>query len=286
MARLQRRRMSEPTEVREVPRGTFNLFDLGDTSVAYTVFQPGWRWSESVKAVAGTEWCEFHHQGFTMSGRAHVAHRDGAELDIEPNAFYEIPPGHDAWVVGDEPWISIDWGASSGYARGVGSTGRVVATLLFTDIVDSTQIARRIGDTAWHDLLRAHDAVIRRVVDRYGGREVLTTGDGFLVLFDGAERAVQAGRELADIVARDVTPVRVGIHTGEVETESGNVRGLAVHVAARVMGLAGPGEVLVSWTTRDLLDGSPFAFADRGLHEIKGLENPRPVYALVPPAAA
>ena len=95
-------------------------------------------------------------------------------------------------------------------------------------------------------------------------------------MFDGAERAVQAGWELADIVARDVTPVRVGIHTGEVETESGNVRGLAVHVAARIMALAGAGEVLVSWTTRDLLDGSPFAFADRGVHEIKGLRESPP----------
>ena len=282
MARLQRRRISQPTEVREVPRGQFNLFDLGDTSVGYTIFQPGWRWSESVKPVAGTEWCEFHHKGFTLAGRAHVAHRDGAEMDIEPDAFYEIPPGHDAWVVGDEAWVSIDWGASSGYARALGSTGRIVATLLFSDIVDSTQIARRIGDAAWHDLLRAHDDVIRRLLDRYGGHEVATTGDGFLAMFDGAERAVHAAREITDVVGRDVTPVRVGIHTGEVETESANVRGLAVHVASRVMALAGPGEVLVSWTTRDLLDGSPFTFADRGEHEIRGLERPRPVYALSP----
>ena len=159
---------------------------------------------------------------------------------------------------------------------------RVVVTLLFTDIVDSTATARRLGDVAWHDLLRKHDAIVRRVLDRYGGREVATTGDGFLALFDGAERAVQAAQELVATVGRDVTPVRVGVHTGEVETESGNVRGLAVHVASRVMGLAGPGEVLVSWTTRDLLDGSPVAFEDRGRHQIKGLETARPVYALLP----
>ena len=110
MARLQRRMLSDPTEVREVPSGRFSLFDLGDTTAGYTVFEPGWRWSTSVKPIAGGEMCEFHHLGFTLSGRARVMMADGAEMQIEPEAFYEIPPGHDAWVVGDEPWISIDWG--------------------------------------------------------------------------------------------------------------------------------------------------------------------------------
>lgn len=282
MARLQRRRLSEPTEVREIPFGRLNLFDLGDTSVGYTILEPGWRWSESVKPIADTPWCQFHHQGFTVAGRAHVVTADGAEMDIEPDAFFEIPPGHDAWVVGDENWISFDWGASTAYARDTGASVRIVATLLFTDIVDSTATARRLGDVAWHDLLRKHDAVVRRVLDRFGGREVATTGDGFLALFDGAERAVRAAQELAAAVGRDATPIRVGVHTGEIETESDNVRGLAVHVASRVMSLAAAGEVLVSWTTRDLLDGSPFEFQDRGHHEIKGLGSPRAVYAVLP----
>ncbi len=285
MAKLQRRKVSDPSEVREVPFGRFNLFELGDSTAGYTVFEPGWRWSDSVKPIAGTATCQFHHLGFTLSGRAHVVMADGAELRIEPEAFFEIPPGHDAWVVGDEPWVSIDWGPSASYARRVGSSSRIVATLLFTDIVDSTQTAGRLGDAAWRDLLRAHDSVVRRVLERYGGREVTTTGDGFLVLFDGSERAVECARALCEALVAEGIVIRSGVHTGEVETESGNVRGLAVHVAARIMALAGPGEVLVSWTTRDLLDGSPLRFTDRGLHELKGLAEPRRVYALEAPEA-
>ena len=218
-----------------------------------------------------------------MSGRAHVVHRDGAELDIEPNAFYEIPPGHDAWVVGDEEWISIDWGANSGYARGVWldgpGGGRHPVVHRHRRVDPDRPPHRRHGLAPPVAGARCRHSPRPRPIRR---REVGTTGDGFLAMFDGAERAVQAGGELAHIVARDAMLVRVGIHTGEVETESGNVRGLAVHVAARVMALAGPGEVLVSWTTRDLLMGcrspSPIAARTRS----RASRIPCPVYALVP----
>ena len=155
-----------------------------------------------------------------------------------------------------------------------------MSTLIFTDIVDSTAIAERIGDDAWRELLAQHNERVRWELDRFRGREVTTTGDGFLATFDGAERAVLCARGICS-AARDIgLVVRAGVHTGEVEVVPGNLRGLAVHIAARIVALAGPAEVVVSWTTRDLLAGTAFSFEDRGIHELKGIAGPRAVYAV------
>jgi class 3 adenylate cyclase len=276
---LQRRDVSAPDETREVPGDTLQLYQLGDGAVGWSRFEPGWRWSESIKPMAGTELCEFHHIGYTVSGRVRVQTRDGAELELLPHHFYEIPPYHDAWVVGDEPWVSIDWGPASSFAvSGATRMQRVLSTVLFTDVVDSTVRARELGDMRWRDLLAQHNAIVRRRLEQHGGREVGTTGDGFLALFDSAERAVHCAQAIAGAMPEIGLEVRAGIHTGEVELEAGNVRGLTVHVAARIVALAGPSQVLVSWTTRDLLAGSGLSFTDRGLHELKGLPDPRPVY--------
>lgn len=280
MARLQRKPLDRPNEVRHAGRGWAAMFELADHEVSWQHFEPGWRWSADVKPIAGTEWCEHHHVGFTVSGRAHIEHRDGAQLDVGPQEFFEIPPHHDAWVVGDEPWVGIDWGENVAFARAEGGAARrIVATLLFTDIVDSTATARRLGDARWRDLLASHNRVVREVLERHGGEEADTTGDGFLAVFNSAERAVHAGLAIAARMPDIGLSVRCGIHTGEVEIEGENVRGLSVHAAARVLALAQPSEVLVSWTTRDLLAGTTLTFSDRGVHDLKGLPEPRPVFA-------
>jgi len=281
VARLQRRDLSRPDEVREFTLGSLEIFALDDVVVGRTIWEPGWRWSETVKPIAGTELCEYHHFGYSISGRFRVQMPDGTEMEIPPNHLFEVPPGHDAWVVGDEPWIAIDWAGMRSFARPVAGRGeRILATLLFTDIVDSTAIAERVGDAAWRELLARHNERVRWELDRYRGREVNTTGDGFLATFDGAERAVQCARSICSAAQAIGLMVRAGIHTGEVEVIPDNLRGLAVHIASRVLSLAGPGEVVVSWTTRDLLAGSAFTFEDRGLHELKGIAGPRAVFAV------
>jgi class 3 adenylate cyclase len=151
---------------------------------------------------------------------------------------------------------------------------RVLATVLFTDIVGSTDAAARLGDRRWLDLKDAHDALVRAQLDRYRGREVATTGDGFLAIFDGPARAVRCAAEIAAAVRTLGIEVRAGLHSGEVELHGGEVDGIAVHIAARFMALAGAGRVLVSGTVKDLVVGSPIRFEDRGEHALKGVPGP------------
>ena len=149
---------------------------------------------------------------------------------------------------------------------------RVLATVLFTDIVDSTKRASTLGDQAWRALLDRHDAIVRRELARFRGREIKTTGDGFLATFDGPARAVRCGQAIVEAVKTLGLEVRVGLHTGEIEIMADDdIGGIAVHIASRVLGLAGPNEVLVTGTVRDLVAGSSLAFADRGHHALKGL---------------
>jgi class 3 adenylate cyclase len=279
MVKLQRRLFGEPDYVHDVPLARLEIYDMGDFRLGRSILQPGWRWSESIKPIARIELCEDHHIGFSVSGSSRVRMRDGAELLIEAGQAYEIPPGHDSWVVGDEPWVSLTWQPSTAFARSEGGAfDRVVATLLVTDIVDSTARALELGDGAWRDLLARHDATARSVFDRFRGREVTTTGDGFIAAFDGAERAIRAAQEICRAASAMGVDVRTGVHTGEIELEGDNVRGVGVHIAARIAALAGPGEVYASWATRELLAGSPIGFTDRGLHELKGLSEQRRVY--------
>jgi class 3 adenylate cyclase len=279
MVKLQRRPFGEPDDVRQVSHGRIETYDMGETRFGRSVLEPGWRWSDSIKPIARTELCEDHHVGVTISGRAHVVMREGAELEIGPGQFYEIPPGHDSWVVGDEPWITLTWQPSTALARSEGGAyDRVVATLLVTDIVDSTARARQLGDGAWRDLLARHDRAVRSQLDRFRGREAATTGDGFVAVFDGVERAIRAAQEICRAASDLGIEVRAAVHTGEIELEGDNVRGVSVHIAARITDLAGPGEVYASWATRELLIGSSIGFIDRGLHELRGIDDPRRVY--------
>lgn len=286
MARLQRRRFTEPDAVRTIPHGRIDIVELDDRVVGRMTYEPGWRWSVDVKPIAGTDSCQFHHVGVTLSGRARTQMRDGTELEFGPGDVFEIPPGHDAWVVGDEPWVSVDFEAMRGYGRAEPAGGRrMLYSILFTDMVDSTAQAVAHGPAAWRDIVSGHNELAEREIDRHEGRLVKTTGDGVVGLFDSAERAVRAGASLANALKPLGIRVRAGVHTGEVELAAGDVRGLAVHVAARIMALAPPDDVWVSVTVRDLVDGTGLEFADRGLHELKGLPGQRQLYSLVRPRA-
>jgi class 3 adenylate cyclase len=157
---------------------------------------------------------------------------------------------------------------------------KVLATVLFTDIVGSTDRARELGDQEWTALLAQHHTAVRTVLAQYRGREIVTTGDGFLAAFDGPARGIRCAHAILEALDGIGIPARSGLHTGEVEVVGDDIAGIAVHIGARVAALAGPGEVLVSSTVRDLVAGSGIEFEDRGLHELKGLDEPRRLYAV------
>jgi class 3 adenylate cyclase len=157
---------------------------------------------------------------------------------------------------------------------------RVLATILFTDIVRSTERAADLGDTSWRELLDRHDAMVRRQVHRFAGREVKTTGDGVLVSFDGPARAIRCATAIRDGAHQLGITIRSGVHTGEVELRGDDLAGIAVHVGQRISGLAGPGEVLVSRTVRDLVAGSGIELEDRGVHTLRGIAEPWQVFAV------
>jgi class 3 adenylate cyclase len=155
---------------------------------------------------------------------------------------------------------------------------RVLATILFTDLVASTERLRLVGDHAWAELLDQHHLTVRRQLARFGGEEIDTAGDGFLALFDGPARAVRCALAVRDALAELGLEVRAGVHTGEVErSRGGSPRGIAVHVGARIAAAGAAGEVLVSATTRDLVAGSGLEFTERGELELKGI-GPRRIY--------
>ncbi|MEA2508664.1 MAG: hypothetical protein QOG21_746 [Actinomycetota bacterium] len=161
---------------------------------------------------------------------------------------------------------------------------RLLATVMFTDIVGSTELATRLGDAAWRQLLSRHNSLIRKQLKRFGGREVDTAGDGFFARFEQPARAIACARALTEAFDRQGLQIRVGIHMGEVEIVGNNVAGIAVHIGSRLMSQAGPNEIVVSSTVRDLVSGSDLQFEDKGLRELKGVPSQWHLYALEPPA--
>jgi class 3 adenylate cyclase len=281
MPHLQRKASTKPDEVREFQNGKVNVVQLGEQAFARFVFQPGWVWSKDVAAIAGTATCQHRHLGYTISGSLHVRMDDGVELTIGPGDVYEIPPGHDAWVVGDEPWDSIEFASARSFGAARDELGRrTLATVLFSDIVDSTLKLAELGDRAWAGVVQEHNVRVRRALDQYLGKEMATLGDGFLALFDGPARAVRAAIQMSDAVADLGLAIRIGIHTGEVEIDGGQARGVAVHLAARVAAIGGGGQILVSSMTHDLLDGSGLEFDVHGQYELKGLRGARTLFIL------
>lgn len=280
---LRHKRFDRPDEVRIVEKARVELIELGELAVGRAIFEPGWRWSDHVKPIVGTESCQVHHLGYVLSGHLHVEMTDGASLEVVGGDAFEIPPSHDAWVIGDEPWISVDWAGRRLFAKSPKEiSDRIFTTLVFTDLCGSTETLNRLGDARWRLLLAEHNQAVRAEIERFGGREAKTTGDGFFVLFDSPARAVRGAAAMLDAAATHGLTARAGIHAGEVELQGEEVRGIAVHAAARILGVAQPGEVLVSTTIRDLLAGSGLDFVDRGEFQLRGLNGFRSLAALVP----
>lgn len=281
MPRLQRKSFATPDQVRTFATGRIDIVQLDEIAIGRFALRPGWRWSKDVAPIVGTRSCQNRHIGYVISGSIQVIMDDGTELVIGRGDGYEIPPGHEVRVIGDELFESVEFTSADTFGLAPEEIGeRVLATVLFSDIVGSTAILERLGDHAWASVLHEHNMRIRAAIDRFRGREFAATGDGFLALFDGAAKAVRAGALMDPAVAELGIRVRVGLHTSEVEIVGGQARGVGVHAAARVAALAGPGEVLVSGITRDLLDGSGLSFESRGEHELKGLSGARPIFAL------
>src|SRR5918999_6397322 len=165
-------------------------------------------------------------------------------------------------------------------SRPAHTSDRVLATVLFTDIVGATERASELGDRRWREVLEQHHGIVRRELERFRGREVDTAGDGFLATFDGPARGARCARAIQEAVRELGLEIRAGLHTGEVEVADGKIAGIAVHTGARVAALAGAGEVLVSSTVKDLVAGSGIEFADRGRHELKGVPGDWQVLAV------
>jgi class 3 adenylate cyclase len=280
MSRVEVRDLGEPEAVVTYPLGASSQVRLGGTVVTRHVLQPGWSWVEHAQAEVGTTSCELYHRGVVLRGRMGVRTDDGDQLIIEPNHVFDLPPGHVTWVEGDEELVMVDWAGGAGFDTRPGEERRAMATILFTDIVDSTVAARDAGDVAWKRTLAMHDDVVRNVLAGFGGREIETGGDSFLVVFDGAERAIRCGLALVEALAAIRIPIRVGIHSGEVVSSGDHVRGVAVHTAARVLAEAEAGEVLLSGITRELAEGAGgLTFDSRGRYALKGLEREHELFA-------
>ena len=219
--------------------------------------------------------------------------RDVQSLPVEQGRYLaeHIPearlvelPGADATLVWEAPELALDLIQQflTGVHRPI-EPNRVLATVLFSDIVASTKQASQLGDRRWRELLNVHDELARRLVEEFGGRLVKTTGDGLLATFDGPGRGIRCAAALRDELGGIGVQLRVGLHTGEVELRDGDVGGIAVHIAARVMAAAGPGEILTSRTVRDLIVGSDIVLDDRGTHPLRGVQGSWQLFAVVGP---
>lgn len=273
--------LDDPDELIEFPGITGDVIEIGDFTVARVVHEPGWRWSTHIRPVVGGEWCRARHVGLVLSGKVAVILQDGRTFELEPDDVFEIPPGHDGYVIGDEPFVMLEW---TGFRTFAGSGGGgILTTMLFTDLVESTTAAARLGDVAWRELLSTHYESIRAQLGQAGGREVATTGDGVLAVFDAPAAALRSAAAIRKAANRHDLHIRAGVHVGEVQMAGNNIQGLAVHEAARVMAAASPDEILVSETTKALASASGLAFEDRGELELKGIPGSRRLFAYVDP---
>jgi class 3 adenylate cyclase len=209
-------------------------------------------------------------------GRYLAEHIPGAKL-------IELP-GVEGSLIWEMPELALDHVQEflTGVRR-VAEPTRVLSTVLFTDIVGSTERVGELGDRRWRELLNVHDDLSRRLIEEFGGRLVKTTGDGILATFDGPGRAIQCAAALKDELAGIGVRIRAGLHTGEVELRDDDVGGIAVHIAARVMAAAAPGETLTSRTVQDLVVGSDITLEDRGVHPLKGVKGPWQLFAVARP---
>ena len=280
MGAIAKKNLDVPDEVRRLPLSTVHLARAGPLTIGRATLQPGFRWSMHARPATDTSSCQIHHLGLLLTGRFAAQMDDGEYTEFGPNDVMDVPPGHDAWVIGDETVVLLDFYGNLGQFGQRADAQRVVTTLLMTDIVDSTVTATRLGDATWKQVLTDHNRVIRAQFDRFDGEEVNTTGDGFLARFASAIGALRCAAAVRDAAPDLGIGVRVGVHTGEVELLPNDIGGITVHMAARIASLGGPSEVIVSATTRALVEGSGFRFADRGQHRLKGLDRSVEVFLL------
>lgn len=280
MGAIRRRSFDDPEGIRELPLLTMSLARIGSHTIGRGVVQPGWHWAEHLAPVMQTDSCPVHHVQVLLSGRFAVRMDDGEEVEFAPGDVMDVPPGHDAWVVGDEPALLLDFAGNIDLLGLPREHERMVTTLLMSDIVDSTLTAGRLGDAAWKQLLSDHNRLVRSQLIRFGGSEINTTGDGFLATFRSAVAGLRCAAAIHDALRDTGVEVRIGVHTGEVEPIGNNIGGVAVHAAARIMALAGPSEVFASAVTVGLADGNGLAFEAQGSRQVKGLDRPIEVYRL------
>jgi class 3 adenylate cyclase len=276
----RRRNISHPDEVIDADLVHNDVVRLGDVTFSRGAQEPGWRWSTHMRPVVGGSSCQTRHVGFCLSGRLQVEFDDGSSMEIVAGDVYEIGPGHDSWVVGDEPHVTVAWEGARTWATPIGVGERVSVSMLFTDLVRSTETAARVGERAWSNLLARHNEVVRRAINEFRGREVDTTGDGFLATFDGVGRAIRCAIEIQRHMAQVGLQLRAGIHTGEVDIVGQDVRGIAVHEAARIAAAADVGETLVSEVTHALAAGSGARFGPGRPYDLKGIDGTRILYPL------
>ena len=256
-----------------------------------------------------------HHRQLASPARAHTMMRMQLETDVRDalpliqvptlvigrTGVTMVPPGHAQYLadhIADSKLVELpgeDYLPAFGDAesildeirafvtgrRAAPAGDRVLATVLFTDIVGSTRRAAELGDRRWRELLASHHAAVRRRLEEFRGREVDTAGDGFLATFDGPGRAIRCVEAIQDSVGALGLEIRAGLHTGEIELADNGVTGIAVHIGARVAALAGPSEVLVTSTVKDLVVGSEIAFEDRGQQTLKGVPGEWRIYAVI-----
>jgi class 3 adenylate cyclase len=269
-----------PDETVRFEHGAVELMTVGQLTIGREVLEPGWRWSTHVRPIVGTERCEFHHIAFVLSGRMAIESRDGELREVGAGDVYDVAPGHDAWVIGDEPLVEIDFQGIAEWAKAPAAAERVLTTILFTDIVGSTPLAERLGDRRWKQLWSSHREDVQNLLETHRGRALNTTGDGFLAMFDAPVHAIRCALAISTSATQLGMDTRAGVHTGEVELVDRDIRGLAVHLAARILAEAGAGEVLVSSTTRELASGAALEFVDRGSLTLKGISGARQLYSV------
>src|SRR6476660_651018 len=257
------KKLEAPDELVEFPGIVEQIVEMGDLTVARIVQEPGWRWSKDMRSVVEGEWCEAHHIGFNVSGRQGVVFRDGSNLEIGPGEVYDIPPGHDGSTIGEEPAVMIEWSGPRTFGgHRTAPHNRVLSTLAFTDVVGSTELLVKIGDHAWRDLLSRHYESVRSSLERFGGREIETTGDGVLATFAAPANAVRCLAEIQRRASSDGLEVRGSVHVGELEMVGNRLRGVAVHEAARILAKACAREVLVSEQAKAFAESAGLAFED------------------------
>ena len=261
--------------------GRLDVVKISSLALGWEVLEPGWRWSTHVKPIVGTEWCEFHHVSIVLEGLIGFDTSDGDHVEAGAGTVLDIAPGHDSFVVGDTRAVLIDVQGALGWAKAPEAGDRILTTLLFTDIVGSTETAASLGDRRWRQVLANHDEAVRSLLEMYRGREAGTTGDGFVATFDAPAQAILCALAIAAAAHGLGIEVRAGVHTGEIEMTGRELRGVAVHLAQRIMDAAGPGQVFVSASTSDLASGAAIAFEDRGRRPLKGFDGDRQLFRAV-----